>query len=235
MGMDLFEAIQKRRSIRQFKSEAVPDEWVKKALEAAILAPNSSNVQTWDFHWFPPQSTLKQKGFEICFSQASARTASHLVAIVADPKLWKRSHGPLMNFIQSIPAPKLVVAYYGKLIPTLYRWGFLNCFAPIKWLISTAIGFFRPISRGPHTLGELQLVSVKSAALAAENFVLAMTAQGAATCMMEGFDECRLKRLLKLSSSARVVMVIGVGFEAERGTWGPQFRIASDEVIHRWV
>ena len=86
--------------------------------------------------------------------------------------------------------------------------------------------------RGPGTLRDIQEVCIKSAALAAENFVLAITAQGYATCMMEGFDEPRVKKLLGLKYSDRVVMVISVGEEAERGTWGPRFRISSDKVIH---
>jgi nitroreductase len=78
----------------------------------------------------------------------------------------------------------------------------------------------------------LQEVAIKSAALASENLVLALTAQGYATCMMEGFDEVRVRNLLRLSASARVVMVIAVGLEGERGTWGPQFRIPTEQVVH---
>lgn len=88
--------------------------------------------------------------------------------------------------------------------------------------------------RGPRgTLG-LQEVAIKSAALAAENFVLAIAAQGYDTCMMEGFDEWRVKHLLGLSwFSSRVVMVIAVGESHARGTWGPQMRIPLDQVVHK--
>ena len=49
--MDLFECIQKRRSARRFTEDKIEDQVIYKALEAAILAPNSSNMQTWRFHW----------------------------------------------------------------------------------------------------------------------------------------------------------------------------------------
>lgn len=234
MTTDLFSVVERRRSIRQFTSEPIPDEWVKRALETAILAPNSSNVQTWDFHWFRPSSKLKPKIVEACLRQAAARTASHLVVVVGDPKLWKRSHGPLLKFLSTIKVPSLVTKYYKTLIPFTYRWGVFNSLAPIKWLIGTIAGLFRPMPRGPNSKRDLQEVAIKSAALAAENFVLAMTAQGGATCMMEGFDEWRLRRVLKLSCSARIVMVIGVGFESERGTWGPRFRLPFQDVVHIW-
>ncbi len=232
--MNFFEAIEKRRSIRQFKSDEFPSAAVERALEAAILAPNSSNVQTWDFHWFKPQSSRKAEVVKACLSQAAARTASHLVVITADPSLWRRSQGPLLNFLSTLKVPQVVLTYYSKIIPMTYRWGFLNLFAPVKWAVAQGVGLFRPMPRGPHSRRDLQEVAIKSAALASENFVLAITAQGGATCMMEGFDECRLRRILRLKSSARIVMVVGVGYEAERGTWGPRFRLPLSDVLHIW-
>lgn len=229
--MEVFEAIERRRSIRKFSAELFPEERVLKAFEGAVLAPNSSNVQTWDFHWVK-EPTTKQKLVEACLSQSAARTACHLVVVTADPSLWKRSWRPLIDWVEGVNAPKLVKTYYHKLIPLTYRPGFLNMFAPLKWMLATAHGLFRPSLRGPYTLRDMQEIAIKSAALAAENFVLAITAQGGASCMMEGFDECRVKRLLNLPRSARVVMVIGLGFEGERGTWGPRFRLPLEEVVH---
>ncbi len=113
----------------------------------------------------------------------------------------------------------------------MYRWGIFNSLAPLKWLMATIAGFFRPISRSPFTRRDLQEVAIKSAALAAENFVLALTAQGFQTCMMEGFDEWRVKRLLKMSWSERVVMVVGCGEAAPDGTWGPRFRLPLESVV----
>ena len=83
-----------------------------------------------------------------------------------------------------------------------------------------------------YTVDAFEPAGALLAALAAQNFVLAITAQGGATCMMEGFDESRVRKLLKLSSSSRVVTVLGIGFEAPRGTWGPQFRLPLEQVVH---
>lgn len=229
--MDLFEAIEKRRSIRQFKPERFPDEAVKKALEAALLAPNSSNVQAWHFYWIKPESSLRAKVVENCLSQAAARTSSHLIVAVSDPALWRRSHQPLLDFLGTIKVPSMVLTYYKKIIPLTYRWGIFNILAPLKWMIAHSIGLIRPMTRGPNSRRDLQEVTIKSTALACENFVLAISAQGGSSCMMEGFDECRMRSLLKLSSSARIAMVIGVGYESERGTWGPRFRLPFDSVV----
>ena len=229
--MEFFEVVKKRRSIRRFTDQQISDDLIKQALEAAILAPNSSNTQTWDFHWVKSVE-MKSKLVEICLNQSAAKTASQLVVVTADPKLWKRSQHSLIEWAIRSQAPQGVKMYYEKLVPMMYRWGFLNILTPIKSLIYFCVGIFRPTPRGPSSRRDSQEVAIKSAALAAENFVLAVTAQGAATCMMEGFDECRLKSLLKLKSSARILMVIGIGYEAERGTWGDRERLPFNEVVH---
>jgi len=47
--MDLFEVIEKRRSIRKFKPKLVPKKDLKKILEAGRLAPSGGNRQPWYF------------------------------------------------------------------------------------------------------------------------------------------------------------------------------------------
>lgn len=231
--MDFFTTVSNRRSIRKFKEQAVPAEFIEKALQAAILAPNSSNTQTWDFHWIESKE-YKQKMIPICLDQSAARTASHFVVISANPKNWQRSQKELIRWVEECKAPKPVVTYYQKFVPLMYRWGLFNSLGFVKFLIFSVLGLFKPVMRSPFTYNQIKAVCIKSAALAAENFVLAMTAQGAATCMMEGFDECRLKKLLKMRWHSQVLMVIAVGFEGERATWGPQFRLPLARVLTRY-
>ena len=47
--MDVYEAIAKRKSVRGFKDEEIPDEIISRVLEAARLAPSASNRQEWRF------------------------------------------------------------------------------------------------------------------------------------------------------------------------------------------
>jgi len=47
--MDVFEAIQNRRSIRTYKSKHVSKKKLNRILEAARLAPSASNMQPWHF------------------------------------------------------------------------------------------------------------------------------------------------------------------------------------------
>ena len=50
MDYDSFlELVKKRRSIRRFKPDPVPDEYIKKIIEAARWAPSGFNLQPWEF------------------------------------------------------------------------------------------------------------------------------------------------------------------------------------------
>ena len=64
-----------------------------------------------------------------------------------------------------------------------------------------------------------------SAALASENFMLSIRAQGFDTCPMEGFDSRRVKKLLGLRRGAEVCMVVSVGKRAPGGVYGPRTRL----------
>jgi len=85
-------------------------------------------------------------------------------------------------------------------------------------------GRVAPAPRGPYTAGEVRLWAAKSTALACENLVLAFRAHGYDTCMMEGFDEARVARLLKLPAGAFPIMVVGAGERAADGVFWPQVR-----------
>ena len=47
--MDLFEAIQKRRSVRNYTGDPIPPGDLLKIVEAGRLAASGSNIQPWDF------------------------------------------------------------------------------------------------------------------------------------------------------------------------------------------
>jgi len=58
--MDLFDAITGRKSIRRFKQTPVPDEDIKKVLDAGRLAPSANNTQPWTFIVIKDRALLKK-------------------------------------------------------------------------------------------------------------------------------------------------------------------------------
>ena len=47
--MDVYEAIRKRKSVREYEARPVEDEKLERVLEAARLAPSAKNMQEWRF------------------------------------------------------------------------------------------------------------------------------------------------------------------------------------------
>jgi nitroreductase len=64
--MKVLEAIQKRRSIRKYKEEPIPEEVLLRVLEAARLAPSGKNFQPWKF------IIVKDKALKKKLAEASA-------------------------------------------------------------------------------------------------------------------------------------------------------------------
>jgi nitroreductase len=46
---DLFEIIRTTRSLRRLKPDPVPNELIRKILEAGVCAPSGGNMQRWRF------------------------------------------------------------------------------------------------------------------------------------------------------------------------------------------
>ena len=61
---------------------------MKACLELALLAPNSSNLQPWEFYWVRSPEK-KQNLVSYCLGQPAAATAQELVVAVARPDYWK--------------------------------------------------------------------------------------------------------------------------------------------------
>ncbi len=227
--LEFFETIKARRSVRHYTDEPVPKEVIERSLDAALIAPNSSNLQTWQFYWV--QSPDKKKELvNICLNQSAAKTAQEIIVVVANPKIWKKINPELLRAVKDLNAPKPVQHYYQNIIPFIYGFQWLN---PIKWVLKNVLGLFKPMYRFPSSYNQLLNISVKSAALACENFMLSVVDQGYACCPMEGLDEVRMKKMLGLDGDSKIVMAISVGrADPKRGTWGPQIRFNRNWFVH---
>ena len=233
--MTVSDAIKYRRSVRVFSNKNIDTEKVKKCLHNATLAPNSSNLQHWEFIHVNDESVIK-KLTKACFNQNAAKTAKQLVVIVVRKDLWKKRANWNIQVISNqskinqISEKRLKQAhvYYKKIIPTLYS-DFLGIFGLIKSLIFQIIGLFRPTMRQV-TSSDIRIVAHKSAGLAAQNFMISMAAIGYDTCPMEGSDTLKVKKILNLSKKSEINMVVGCGIRTKEGIYGDQLRVPFNEV-----
>ena len=241
MEKTVTEAITYRRSVRIYKDDvALDDEKVKQCLVNASLAPTSSNMQLWEFYHVTDKTKLKALA-KSCFDQPAAKTAQQLVVVVTRKDLWRKRSNANLEFLKKgygnkskedySTREKFTLKYYSQLIPTLYM-EFLGIFGSLKYVFFQTVGLFRPIYRQVRN-SDMRIVVHKSAALAAENFMVSMAAIGYDTCPMEGSDTLRVKKILNLPRGAEINMIIGCGLRDDNGVYGPRFRIPFEEVYHK--
>ena len=58
--MELMDTILKRRSIRKYTGEDIPEETLRQILQAGLLAPTSRNLKPWDFYVVKDKATLRK-------------------------------------------------------------------------------------------------------------------------------------------------------------------------------
>jgi nitroreductase len=56
--MEVYQCIRSRRTIREFKPDPIPEDLVRRILQAARWAPSSSNTQCWHFIVIQDRETL---------------------------------------------------------------------------------------------------------------------------------------------------------------------------------
>jgi len=221
--------VEGRRAVRIYDATPIPEEVMRECLRLALLAPNSSNLQTWEFFWVR-SAEKKAKLVQYCLSQPAAKTAQELVVAVARPDRWRETNALMLAKFDDARKERLKgpYQYYSKIIPLAYNMGPFGIFWPFKQLYVWFKGLSGPIPRGPFSLRGMSTWAHKSTALACENFMLAMTANGFDTCPMEGMDGKRVKQLLGLPSGAEICMVISCGKRAPEGVYGPRVRFKQE-------
>ena len=81
--MEVFDCIRRRRTVREFKPDPIPEEVVYKILQAGRWAPSSSNSQPWHFVVVQERDTLKKLG-AVATQGAFIANAPLAIAIVVD-------------------------------------------------------------------------------------------------------------------------------------------------------
>ncbi len=225
-----------RRSIRIYDDKVPFDgDAVKRSLDRAVLAPNSSNLQLWEFYRVKT-TEKKDELAKYCLGQNAAKTANELIVFVARKDKWKQHAEYVLNeakkdFPEKLgKRHKLVVDYYTKIIPTLYFSDPIDITGGLKTIVSAVGGAFQPIPREV-TATDVRIVVHKSVALAAQTFMLSMQAEGYDTCPMEGFDSRRVKKFLGLPRAAEITMIVSVGTAKPDGIYGKRVRLPNEEVI----
>ena len=85
--MSLEHLIANRKSVRKYLDKHIPEEDLRKILEAGRLAPSWMNVQSWKFILVKSQET-KDLLSELSIGQPQVKNADALIVCVADKGAW---------------------------------------------------------------------------------------------------------------------------------------------------
>lgn len=90
--MDFLELMKKRRSVRAYKKELIPQELVEKILEAIRLAPSAGNIQSFRIKVIEDEQT-KKKLVNASFGQMFILEAPIIIGFFAFPEESKLKYG----------------------------------------------------------------------------------------------------------------------------------------------
>lgn len=91
-ALDLFEAIDLRRSIRSFTRQEVSDEDVRKIIDAARRAPSAGNIQPWEFVIMRKPENKKRLAAAAGYQEFIAE-APVVIVVCADERMSGRGYG----------------------------------------------------------------------------------------------------------------------------------------------
>jgi nitroreductase len=185
--MDVFQAIGNRRSIREYTDEPVPREIMDRLLEAARVAPSTSNTQSWKFKVVTDPRTREKIG-DVAYGQKFVAEAPVIIACCLDFDAFKEKGKQTLNLVlKGAVRPSI------EMVLRAARGGSDREFSPERVVINGTI----------------------NVAIASEHIVLAACALGLGTCWIRAFEAPAVQEILDIPEGVTVVSLLTVGYPAQ--------------------
>jgi nitroreductase len=232
-GLESFiEMVRSRRSTRHFRPDPVPPALLDKLLEAARWAPSGFNLQPTHFV-VVTDPDVKAKLHPACMKQRQVLEAGATVVFTGDRRVVENHFERVLR--QDREAGTINDAYeqlLRKIVPFFFNQGPLGFGWIWKAATEAVVQRFVPIPSFQAVHKSFWLA--KQVCLSAMVFMLAAEVAGLATCPMEGFGECSVRRILGIPSSQTVVVVVAVGYADNSAL--KKTRLPLDGQVHqdRW-
>ena len=200
--MDVSDAIRKRRSIRKFKPDPIPEEKIRLLLESARLAPSGTNTQPWRFIVIKDNDT-KKKLQEVAHNQRHVKSAPVIIVCCADLKAFKEFPERVDELIESGALPE-----------------------------RTREVFVPYLSKGMDTVTKdvLMVAAAANVAIAVEHIVLQAVEIGLGTCWVRWFEDDKVKEILDIPEHVEVMALLPVGVPDKEPSQRP--RLSLDKIVY---
>jgi len=191
--MELTDVIKQRRSIRKFKKDPIPDEFIEELLDAARLAPSGSNIQPWRF--VVVKSEEVRKKLDEVTPYKFALKAPVLFVCCSD-----------LSALENRP----------KRVTELLETG---AFTDVEMDNPDSGKYKGGVGESISVKGYLAM----NVGIAIEHIVLRATDLGLGTCWIGRVDGEKTKKILGLSDDLQVMMLLPIGYPAQDPTQRPRF------------
>ena len=115
--MELMDTILKRRSIRRYTGEDIPEETLQKILQAGLLAPTSRNLKPWEFYVVRDRETLRKLSMVKNAGGGMLAECSAAIAVFGDSEradTWVEDCSIAMSFMMLMAAEQGVGSCWAR-------------------------------------------------------------------------------------------------------------------------
>jgi len=195
------EAIEKRRSIRKFKPDPIPEEHIMALLDSARLAPSGSNSQPWRFKIVREQET-----------RSALAQASHKQSFIAEAPIVLVCCVDIKGFLNGTVSGAQDLGRIGAVEGRI-----------VKIIVD------RTERYTPMDIEQITPRIAFNLAIAIEHIVLRALDFGLGTCWIRLFDEKAIKNMFRWDDHIHVVTLLPIGYPAESPA--PRRRSSIEEML----
>jgi 5,6-dimethylbenzimidazole synthase len=204
--MEFYDAVKKRRTLREFADRPVPPEAVRRALAAGLRAPSNSHLKSWQFILLRD----REKRARAVVEGLKARDMMDREAI--ERFLARFDQEELKKvYRRSLPLQQTMMLQAPELLLVCYR--------------------MKPLAEC-RTLFELNPLA--SAWMCIENIMLALAAEGLFGCTYTPYESQGLKEFLGVPAGYEIAAVIPFGFPKEPAEEGENENLEARLHVDGW-
>lgn len=195
---DFYTILNERHSVRHYDSSVkITEEEIKEILEAATLAPSSSNSQSWRF-LVVTDPEIKQQLLPIANNQQQVVDASALIVVLGDLQMYELT--------EQINDQAVETGFMTREIADRFTANYVNLYTSI------------PEQR-------LREIIVFDAGLVSMQIMLVAKQKGFDSVPMGGFDRDKLKAFFNMPERYLPLLVLPIGKPAKPGRKSPRLPV----------
>ncbi len=200
--MELIEAINRRRTVRDFSEKEVPFEIIEKSLEAGLKAPSYNHLKQWDF------ILVKEQNIRISLTQTEEmieKVTDKLVQNLEDYDNLAKS-----MYLDAIPKQKRMIVTAPELLVVVYK----------------------PKTQVSESKRVYDLNCLASVWCCIENILLSLTENDVFGVTFIPKNTSEIKRLLNIPQELEIAAIIPFGYKDDNAKIIPQKEVQLESRLH---